>query len=160
MKKTEIIAIIVAVIIAVIMGVIIVNSNKEKTPITASDFYTTMSQKGYSLRDANSQYSSYNYIKQVYLAISKDYSYQIEFYELLDDSYATIFYNTNKSNFESSKGNAVAETNVELKNYSKYTLLVNDKYMVISRIGNTVMYVNVDNDYKDTVNSLLDELGY
>ncbi len=155
-EKTEIIAIVAGVI----MGVIIVNSNKEKTPITASNFYTTMSQKGYNLLDANSQYSDYNYIKQVYLAISEDYSYKIEFYELLDDSYATSFYNTNKSIFESSKGNAAAETNVELNNYSKYTLLANDKYMVISRIGNTVMYVNVDNDYKDTVNSLLDELGY
>ena len=32
--------------------------------------------------------------------------------------------------------------------------------MVVSRIDNTVIYVNVDNNYKDTVKDILDELGY
>lgn len=165
MKKSVIITIIVAVIIAAIIGVsiigvIFINLNKEKDSITSSNFYTTMSQKGYTVQDANSQFSEYDYIKQAYIAANKDYSYQIEFYELLDDSYATSFYNNNKSIFESSKGNASTETNVELKNSSKYTLLSNSKYMVISRINNTVIYVKVDDSYKDTVKDILDELGY
>lgn len=119
-----------------------------------------MSQKGYSVQDASSQFSKYDYVKQAYIAISEDYSYKVEFYELLDDSYATSFYNNNKSIFESSKGNVSAETNVGLKNYSKYTLSSNGKYMVVSRIDNTVIYVDVDDNYKDTVKALLDELGY
>lgn len=160
MKKSVIIAIIAVVIVAAIVGVIFVNLNKEKTSITASSFYTTMSQKGYSVQDASSQFSEYNYVKQAYIAASQDYSYQIEFYELLDDSYATNFYNNNKSIFESSKGNASAETSVGLKNYSKYTLSSNGKYMVVSRIDNTVIYVDVADNYKDTVKALLDELGY
>ena len=164
MKKSVIIAIIAVVIVIAIViaivGVIFTNLNKEKTSITASSFYTTMSQKGYIVQDASSQFSEYNYIKHAYIAASKDYSYQIEFYELLDDSYATSFYNNNKSIFESSKENNSAETSVGLKNYSKYTLSSNGKYMVVSRIDNTVIYVDVDNNYKDTVNAILDELGY
>jgi len=159
-KKPIIIAIIAVVIVVAIIGIIFVNLNKEKTSITASSFYTNMSQKGYSVQDASSQFADYNYIKQAYIAASNDYSYQIEFYELLDDSYATSFYNNNKSIFESSKGNASAETSVGLKNYSKYTLSSNGKYMVVSRIDNTVVYVNVDDNYKDTVKAILDELGY
>ena len=160
MKKPVIIAIIAVVIVVAIVGVIFINLNKEKTSITASDFYTTMSQKGYVVQDSSSQFSEYNYVKKSYIAASKDYSYQIEFYELVDDSYATSFYNNNKSIFESSKGNASAETSVGLKNYSKYTLSSNGKYMVVSRINNTVIYVDVDDSYKDTVKSLLNELGY
>ena len=168
MEKTVItaiivVAVVVAVIVAivgVIIGITFVNLNKEKTSITASSFYTTMSQKGYSVQDASSQFSDYNYVKQAYIAASKDLSYQIEFYELLDDSYATSFYNNNKSIFESSKGNASAETSVGLKNYSKYTLSSNGEYMVVSRIDNTVIYVKVDDSYKDTVKAILDELGY
>ena len=160
MKKTVIIAIIAVVIVVAIVGVIFVNLNKEKNSITASSFYNTMSQKGYTVQDASRQFSKYNYVKQAYIAISQDYSYQIEFYELLDDSYATSFYNNNKSIFEASKGNASAETRVAFKNYSKYTLSSNGKYMVVSRINNTVIYVDVDNSYKDTVEALLDELGY
>ncbi len=160
MKKSVIIAIIAVVILVVIGGVIFVNLNKEKASITASSFYTTMSQKGYSVQDSTSQYSEYDYVKQVYIAVSKDYSYQIEFYELLDDSYATSFYNNNKSIFESSKGNASAETSVGGKNYSKYTLSSNGQYMVVSKINNTVIYVKVDDDYKNTVKDILEELGY
>jgi hypothetical protein len=119
-----------------------------------------MSQKGYSVQDASSQFSEYSYIKQVYIAVSEDYSYQIEFYELSDDSYATTFYNNNESIFESSKGDAAIETSIGLNNYSKYTLSSNGKYMVVSRIDNTVIYVDVDENYKDAVKTILDELGY
>lgn len=132
----------------------------KKTSITASTFNTTMKEKGYTVQDVGSQFSNYNYVKQAYVAVNKDYSYQIEFYELQDDSYATSFYNNNKSNFESSKGNASAETSVALSNYAKYTLSANGKYKVISRIDNTVIYVDVDDNYKGDVTSLLDELGY
>ncbi len=160
MKKPVVIFLIVAVIIIAILGVIFVNLNKEKTSITASSFKNSMEQKGYIVSDANSQISEYDYIKQVYVAVDSDYSYKIEFYELSDENYAMNFYNTNKSIFESSKGNASAETSAGLKNYSKYTLSSNGKYMVVSRIDNTVVYLNVDDSYKDTVNNLLNELGY
>ena len=160
MKKPVIIAIIAVVIIVAILGVIFINLNKEKNSITASSFYDTMSQKGYSVQDATNQFSAYNYIKQAYIAVSEDSNYQIEFYELQDDSYATNFYNNNKSNFESSKGSTSAETSVGLKNYAKYTLSSNGKYMVVSRIDNTVIYVDVEANYKDNVKSILDELGY
>ena len=165
MKKPVIIAIIVVAVVIAIMaavaGVIFVNLNKEKTSITASDFYTIMSQKGYSVQDANSQFADYDYVSQAYIALSNDDDFQIEFYELIDDSYATSFYNNNKSIFESLKGKDVsAETSAELKNYSKYTLSANGKYMVVSRIDNTVVYVDVDDSYKNNVKSILDELGY
>ena len=160
MKKSIIIPLIAVAIIVTIVGIIFINLNKEKTSITASDFYTTMSQKEYNVQDSSNQFSEYNYVKQAYIAVSKNNSYQIEFYELEDDSYATQFYNNIKSIFESSKGTNSVESNVELKNYSKYTLSSNGKYMIVSRIDNTVIYVNVDNNYKDAVNSLLKDLGY
>lgn len=160
MKKLLIIAIIAIVIIVAIVGVIFINLNKEKNSITSSSFYATMSQKGHSVQDSTSQFSEYNYVKQAYIAVSEDYSYKIEFYELLDDSYATSFYNNNKFIFESSKGNASAETSVGGKNYSKYTLSSNGKYMVVSKINNTVIYVKVDDSYRNTVKDILDELGY
>ena len=160
MKKSIIITVIAVVIVVAILGVVFINLNKEKDSITASSFYNTMSQKGYSVQDATNQFSDYNYIKQAYIAVSNDSSYQIEFYELQDDFYATSFYNNNKSNFESSKGSISAETSAGLKNYSKYTLSSNGKYMVVSKIDNTVIYVDVEDNYKDTVKSILDELGY
>ncbi len=160
MKKPVKIILIVLLVIIAIVGVIFVNLNKEKNSITASSFKNSMEQKGYVVTNANSQFSEYDYVKQVYVASSNEYNYKIEFYELSDDSYATYFYNNNKSIFESSKGSASAETSVALNNYSKYTLSSNGKYMVVSRIDNTVIYVDADDNYKENVKTILDELGY
>lgn len=104
--------------------------------------------------------ASYDYITQVYLAIDDSYKYQIEFYELSDADYASSFYNNNKSIFEESKSSSAVETSVSSGNNSKYTLVTNGKYKVVSRIDNTVIYVNVDDEYKAEVKDLLEELGY
>ena len=62
--------------------------------------------------------------------------------------------------FEKQKENTLAETNVNGKNYSKYTLSTGNKYKVLSRIDNTVIYLDVDNSYKEEVKNILGELGY
>lgn len=164
MKRTSkiTITIIIAVIVIAVIGVgaVFINLNKKKKSITAADFKSSMEQKGYNIIDANSQFSEYDYVKQAYIAASSDYSFQIEFYELADENYAIGFYNNNKSRFESQKGKIFAETSVSLKNYSKYTLSTDNKYKVVSRIDNTVIYVDVDDDYKKTVKAILDKLGY
>lgn len=160
MKKTVIIVTVIVLIFLALIGIVFINLNKEKVSITASDFKNSMEQKGYIITDANSQFSQYDYVKQVYVASSGDYSFQIEFYELSDENYAIDFYNNNTSRFEESKGNASSKTSVSWKNYSKYTLSSNGKYMVVSRINNTAIYIDVDDKYKDTVKDILNELGY
>jgi len=162
MKKSMIIGIIaiVAVILITVIGVVFTKLNKEKPSIDAQTFKTTMEEKGYQLADAKSQFSEYDYIEKVYLAADSKFSYQIEFYQLVDNDYANKFYITNMTKFENSKSSSSIETNVSMKNYSKYTLLSNGKYMVISVINNTAIYVNVDESHKEEVDNILNELGY
>lgn len=162
MKKITKIAIIISVIIAVVvLGTVLMFAfAQNKTPITAEDFKNKMEEKEYIIGDASEQFAEYGYINKSYIAANKDYTYQIEFYEILDSEYASSFFNLNKQVFEERKGNIVTETNVNLKNYSVYTLSTDNKYRVLSRIDNTVIYVNVDKQYKDEVKGILDELGY
>ncbi|MBE5820792.1 MAG: hypothetical protein E7310_08360 [Clostridiales bacterium] len=161
MKKKTLFIVLGIILVLVIGGIALFSSlNKEKESMTASEFKTLMEGKGFVVSDATSQFSQYDYVEQVYVAAPSDYSYKIEFYELSDVEYATMFYNNNKSIFESSKGNASGETSVSMKNYSKYSLSTGGKFKVVSRIDNTVVYLNVDSNNKDTVKDLLDELGY
>ena len=162
MKKSMIIGIvaIVAVVLITIGGVVFTKLNKEKPSIDAQTFKTTMEEKGYQLADAKSQFSEYDYIEKVYLAADSKFSYQIEFYQLVDNDYANQFYITNMTKFENSKSSSSIETTVNGKNYSKYTLLSNGKYMVISAINNTAIYVNIDESHKEEVDNILNELGY
>lgn len=69
-------------------------------------------------------------------------------------------YESNRYVFKNSKGNITSETSVSLKNYSKYTLSSNGKYKVISRIGNTLLYLNVDSTYENTIKDILKQIGY
>ncbi len=160
--KKKVMFIVLGIILFVVaaIGIVFAVFNKNKEPITAEQFKSTMEEKGYVVKDVTDQYSEYEYVKKIFVAEASDGAYQIEFYELADESYAANFYANNKAIFESSKGNASGETSVSMKNHSKYTLSSNNKYQVVSRIDNTVIYLNVQDKYKDTVKDLLKELGY
>ena len=128
--------------------------------MTASEFVTSMQSKGYIAQDAKSQFEEYEYIKQAYIASTRDYSYQIEFYQFSDENYAVMFYNTNKSIFEAEKNSEAVEKKIKGKNYLKYTLNSNGKYMLLSQIDNTVIYVEEDDENKGAINKIIKELGY
>lgn len=162
MKKPVIIAIVIAVILVLILGIIIFTNalNNNKQAMTATDFKNSMENKGYILMDVTSQFANNENIKQAYIATNNDYSYRVEFYETANDDYAKTFYSNNKANFESSKTETDNETNTDLEQSSKYTLSSEDKYKVVSRKNNTVIYINANSSYKDTTNDILNELGY
>ncbi|MGN1113933.1 MAG: hypothetical protein ACI4RC_02290 [Oscillospiraceae bacterium] len=132
----------------------------KKTALTAEDFKSKTEEKGYTVQEATDQFSDYDYIKKVYIAIDKEQKYQIEFYEIDSSDNASKFFNNNKSIFEESKSSSCTETNVSLSNNAKYTLTTNGEYKVISRIDNTAIYVNADEKYKSDIKDLLDDLDY
>lgn len=165
MKKSLIIIIVICVIalimIAGIGGYFLIKVlNQEKNPMTVDAFKSLIRDKGYTIIDAKEQFNEYDYIEDAYVAILDDGEYQIEFYKMSNEESAIMFYNNNKSIFESSISSSSAQTNNEMKNYSKYTLQSNNKYMAISRIEDTVIYVKVDIKYKDKIKDLLNEIGY
>ena len=157
MKK---VLIIIGIIVLVLVGVgfLAFNSlNKEKVSISASTFNTTMENKGYIMTDTTSQFAQYeNYMKESYVA--QKTGYQIEFYELSSVEHAISMYNTNKTKFESQKSNASASATASMNNYSTYSLTTNGKYKYLSRIDNTLVYVDVDESYKDIVKDIMKEI--
>ena len=130
-----------------------------KTAITTSDFKSKTENLGYTNIDVTSQYSSYDYIQEATVAQSSD-GYQVEFYVLDDKGNATSMFNTNKSTFESYKGNSSSESSSSMGNYSSYTLTSSGYYMHLCRVDNTLLYVRVKDTYKDSVKNLIKELGY
>lgn len=162
-KSTKIIiaVAVVAIIIVAVIGVIAITKlAKEKNAITAEEFKTKMENKDYVVLNAIAQFEGFDYVKQVYIASPSDYTYQIEFYEFTENEYAQSFYNNSKNIFENRKGSASADTEVNLSNHSKYTLSSNGKYYAISRVGNTAIYIEVNDTYRDTVKDVLKKLGY
>ena len=159
MKKA---LIIIGIIVIVLVGIVLVvfnTLNKEKTPISANTFNTTMESKGYIMTDTTSQFAQYgNYMSKSYAA--QKTGYQIEFYELSSEENAISMYNTNKTKFESQKSNASASATASMNNYATHSLTTNGKYKYLSRIDNTLVYIDVDESYKDVVKDIMKEIGY
>lgn len=149
-------------IICLISLVCFTGCGKDKTAISAKEFSEKLEDKDYIIQESTSQYSSNEEIEESYIALSEDYSYQIEFIILESESDASSMYSYNKSRFEAEKedSNAKAHSEVNLANYSKYTLIVNGEYKVLSRIENTLIYINADSEYKDEIDEALEDLGY
>lgn len=131
-----------------------------KTAATNETFQNTLTEMGYQVQDIKEQYSQYEHITSAYLAVDDTNSYQIEFYETVDEESAKGMFNTNKSNFEESDSIAKVNTSVSAGNHSKYILMANGEYVVISRIANTMIFAHTSEEYKDEVSEVLDSLGY
>ena len=151
------------IILGVILALVIVGFiffNKTKTPISEENFIKSTETKGQIRTDVKDQFANVDEIDKAYIATSSDSSYQIEFYILADESSAISMFNRNKQIFEDSKSNVSGETSVTMKNSAKFTLNTNNMLKVVSRIDNTLIYLDVDKDKSDEIKTLLKELGY
>ena len=128
-----------------------------KEPITITTFKNKMEENGYIVENITSQFPEDNKIKTILIAKKNDH--QIEFYETIDEDSSIVAFNLNKENFQKSKGNRTFETNTFIGNSSKYTLKANSKFKVVSRIKNTLIYLDVPASAEDEVKRVLKELN-
>ena len=129
-----------------------------KKVISTETFKSTAESNGYTVTDVSAQYAQYDFVKEATVAQQK--GFQIEFYMLSDKENAESMFNTNKTTFEGYKGSTATEASANMSNYSSYTLNSSGYYMHLCRVDNTLLYVRVEKDYKDTVNKIINELGY
>lgn len=130
----------------------------KKESIDEEDFIRIMKGEGFNVVSVKEQFTQYNYIEEAYVATNNNY--KIEFYELEEDNYAVDFYETNKKIFEETRSNTSVYLNEDYPESNKYTLTTDKEYKVISRIEDTVVYLNMDKKYKDEASDILKKLGY
>lgn len=159
MKKTTILTKASALLIVMTMLTLML-TGCTKTPVTTADFTALAQTKDFIVEDASSQFSDYDYIKEVTIVAPKSLDYQIEFYVLSDAAHAQSFFENNKTNFEMNKGNAYTDSSSSGKNYAVYKLNSNGKYMFLERVDNTVVYVDTDKKNQEAVEAFMKELKY
>jgi len=145
-------------IIGLLCSIILTGCGNKKL-ITTSEFISVSKNLNYLITDVTSQYAQYGYIKDGTIAQSTD-GWQVEFYVLEDESYAINMFNTNRTTFESNKGNSSTESSASMGNYSSYTLTSNGYYMHLCRVENTLLYVKVKDSYQKEVKEFINKLGY
>ena len=164
-KKALIITLTVAVIIialvvtGIVGGIFLVKKyvNISKKSITGDKFVEIMEDNGFKVSDVKYQFKNADVkVKEAYVA-QKD-EYQIEFYTLKDEDDADLFFRINREKFDTDS----AKTKVELsgKNYASFNVEANGKYKFLERIDETVIYINVDKEFKSDVKDMVKTLGY
>lgn len=131
----------------------------KKTAITTGTFNEIVGKSGYTSVDVTNQFASEQQVKEATVALHSD-GYQIEFYVLDTESDAVNMFNKNKDNFENGITGTSSKSETNMGNYNTYTLNNNGKYSHLCRVDNTLLYVNVNEQYKDAVKKVIDELGY
>ena len=155
MKKLKFIGSLFLIVIFLTVG-----CTSKKTPVDSAKFKEIMESEGLEIVDVKEQFSNSNEILEANVAVSEGFTYQIEFYVLDSNENAIDFYNYNKEIFEDSKTSVSSYKSAELGNYSKYILNNNGKYKVLSRIDNTVIYLDADKEYEEKIIEHLKKLGY
>lgn len=135
--------------------------NGKKTVSTTVDFEYLASQRNYKVEDATDLFAPYDYIKFATIAAPESEDFQIEFYELSDESFAASFYSINKNNLQMSRSADAIETSKSGDNFDLFKLESDTRYMMIERVENTVVFVDKTNStYRDEIESFLKELKY
>lgn len=99
-------------------------------------------------------------INDAIIAYNKYGDYQIEYIIFNDVETTKSAFLINKNDFKTDKNDNDIETFESSKKSSKYELITKEKYMYISRIDNSLIYVNTDITYKDETKNIIDKLGY
>ncbi len=148
-----------AVAAAVILSFAACDLSKEAA--TADSFKTAAEDLGLTVEDTTGQYAGYEFLTSCTTAGSisgENVEWSVDFMVLDSEANAQSSFETNKDTFESVSGGATTEVNGT--NYSSYTKNADGKYMYVCRVDNTLVYANVDSEYKDAASALIQAIGY
>lgn len=132
---------------------------EERKPITSDSFKLVAESIDYEIKDVTNDLDNNKGVSSALIAMVKN-KYQIEYYTLESNEIAQKMYDRNKERFESIKEDKDKADITENDNYSEYKLLTKGKYKLLSKIDNTIVYADVDEQYKDSVINFAKQLGY
>ena len=158
-----IIFIALVLVIAIFGIVVIVKSVKAKSgykEITPEQYISIVKKEGYNINDITNSLTSYSYIKNAVMAVSKDGSYEIEYYKFEDEDSAFNFLDNKKMAISMLVGENGIFQDEDNDKYAKYSRETDTYYCIVFKIGTTVICSDVRVAQKDDVNKVLSKLGY
>lgn len=145
-------------LIVMLVGLVGCSLVENKVKLSLSEFKEKMESNDFIVMNASALFPTQEHVEGIYIA-QKD-EYQIEFFDLNSSENATKMFNSNKSIFDQDKSEFSTSSSINLGNFSSYTLKTGGKFKYISKIDDTMIYLNVDEVYEEEVKLILEGLGY
>ena len=125
--------------------------------LDAAEFKNHFSALGYTISDTETaDYEADKYL----VAYKEDVPYKIEYYEFDTDINAKKVYEKYKKNIANyiTSNSENKETTGAIM--GKIVAVSEKEYIIISRVKNTLIFINGTNEYADEINKILDEIEY
>ena len=118
-------------------------------------------ENGFVLSYEHDYFKEYNNVLS-YCAISNDYSIELKYCIFEQNAYADECFEAQKLSLESLKTDDSYEvkTDTNTKKHSKFAVVVDDEYKVVSKIGDLVLYALSDANNKKLLDSILKDIGF
>ncbi len=133
-------------------------SKEEKVVKTLDDFQAACSNQGFTVTDNMGEYQNVDYITGSYIATLDNMTIEMVIYDNADD--ATKAQESQIDVFNTMKGSGAVINKDKGKNYYKYDMVTNGFYTVNTKVDNTLIFSRVSVDNKDTIEKILNEMGY
>ena len=134
--------------------------SSKRHAITIDEFEQMTNQKEYYFLNTTENFQDDSMIQEAGLAYTA--VWQIEFYVLDTEEDAITIYQKNITNYEDLKDtiNTYSLTEKTYRNGETYSLTTNTKYLYVSRIDRTVLFIYVPVEYRSKVSRFAKDLGY
>ena len=133
-------------------------SNEEKVAKTLNDFEVACNNQGFIVTDNMGEYQNVDYITGSYIATLNDVTIEMVIYDNADN--ASKAQKSQIEVFNTMKGSGAVINKDKGKNYYKYDMVTNGFYTVNAKVDNTLIFSRVSVDNKDTIEKILNEMGY
>ena len=130
---------------------------QKKTALTADEFTDAMEDAGYVVMDVTDSVDTNGVDVTVLYAENEDLEVFFYVFEKSRDVGQTM---SNIKDACDNMNGIKTTTSVSLGNFSKFTCTVGEDLFVASSIDKTMIFIETTKDQKDTVNDLLESLGY
>lgn len=132
--------------------------DKVKVSVTLDDFNTVLTNKGFTVNDNMNAYSGVDYIIDSKKAILDDI--EIEMVKYSNSDYAGKVLDSQIDSFNLLKSTGAQEKKDKGSNYYRYSLVSNGRYMISTRVDDTLVFCKTLLENKEIVEEIYNELGY
>ena len=133
-------------------------SDKKKNAITLDEFESAAELEGFNVIDNMDGYVNVSYILESKVAKYDDI--EIEMIKYSDSDYASQVQEQQVQSFNMLKSTGAFVEKEKGSNYYKYALISNNRYMISTRVDDTLIFAKVMLEERENIDKVINELGY
>ena len=167
MKKTIRIIVGLGIAVGILVGILAVvlsvTAAGERTPASSNQVWNVLEQHGFAPQETTEEWRKSGDIQRVIGVHDDANAFQLEFFTFDTDDQAHYvvqqIHSHVRENLYVPNGESIIMQH-QVGNFTFWSRVAHDRYMVITRIENTVFFIHCHDEERPTINALLKELGY